>query len=92
MNLAHSVQDLRLRVALDSQDWADDNRVRARWSLMGGPRRCLPVGVPTLSDMWSVGQLAGSDGFAQCGDCWRTQAHDFAGLETPKIQIPGNDQ
>jgi hypothetical protein len=39
-----------------------------------GFRRCRTCG--------RYGQVAGTDGFARCGDCWRTQAHDFAGLET----------
>jgi hypothetical protein len=47
-----------------------------------GFRRCRTCG--------RYGQLAGTDEVAQCGDCWRTQAHDFAGLETMNIQTPGN--
>jgi hypothetical protein len=35
-----------------------------------GFRRCRTCG--------RYGQLAGSEGFAQCGGCWRTQALDFA--------------
>jgi hypothetical protein len=50
---------------------------------LSGFRRCRTCG--------RYGQLAGSEGLAQCGECWRTQAHDFAGLETLKIQTRGND-
>jgi hypothetical protein len=35
--------------------------------------------------------VAGSDGYVQCGECWRTKARDFARLETVKIETLGND-
>jgi hypothetical protein len=48
-----------------------------------GFRRCRTCG--------RYGQVVGSDGFVQCGECWRRQAHDFAGLETLTIPTIGND-